>query len=189
MLPVSRSVSSRTWATVFSAIPTIGAAGVIALTVAGQQAASLLIDRFGYTTGNVATAVLIATVLTTAGMLLGSTAGGWLSDRTGRRRPFVLAAGIVIALALLLLGAGAIAAALAARRAYGRAQAQLERLRVEFFDVAAVVHLLRKVVWWVPDFSVERYRPQLRALHERIEADGVFVAWSSRVLVEARRPA
>ncbi|WP_305783519.1 MFS transporter [Symbioplanes lichenis] len=61
----------------------------------------LLIDRFGYTTGNVATAVLIGTVLTTAGMLLGSTVGGWLSDRTGRRRPFVLAAGVVVALALV----------------------------------------------------------------------------------------
>jgi bacterial/archaeal transporter family-2 protein len=33
--------------TVFSAIPSIGAASVVALTVAGQQAASLLIDRVG----------------------------------------------------------------------------------------------------------------------------------------------
>jgi SAM-dependent methyltransferase len=62
-----------------------------------------------------------------------------------------------------------------------------ERLRVEFFDVAAIVHLLRKVVWLVPDFDVDRYRPQLLALHERIRADGVYVAWSSRVLVEAVR--
>jgi SAM-dependent methyltransferase len=62
-----------------------------------------------------------------------------------------------------------------------------ERLRVEFFDVAAVVHLLRKVVWLVPDFTVERYLPQLRAVHERIRADGVFVARSSRVLIEAHR--
>lgn len=33
--------------TVFSAMPSIGAANVVALTVAGQQAASLLIDRLG----------------------------------------------------------------------------------------------------------------------------------------------
>jgi hypothetical protein len=62
-----------------------------------------------------------------------------------------------------------------------------ERLRVEIHDVAAVVYLLRKVVWWVPGFSVERYRDRLRELHERIEGAGPFVAHSSRVLVEARR--
>jgi transporter family-2 protein len=33
--------------TVFSAIPAIGAASVVALTVAGQQAASVLVDQFG----------------------------------------------------------------------------------------------------------------------------------------------
>jgi bacterial/archaeal transporter family-2 protein len=33
--------------TVFSAIPNIGAASVVALTVAGQQAAALFIDRLG----------------------------------------------------------------------------------------------------------------------------------------------
>ncbi|SES13245.1 Methyltransferase domain-containing protein [Streptomyces sp. yr375] len=42
-----------------------------------------------------------------------------------------------------------------------------ERLRVEFHDIAAVVHFLRKVVWMVPGFTVEAYRPRLRALHER----------------------
>ncbi|MCO1658645.1 class I SAM-dependent methyltransferase [Pseudonocardia humida] len=63
-----------------------------------------------------------------------------------------------------------------------------ERLRVEFFDIAAVVHLLRKVIWWVPDFDVERDDRQLRGLHDRIRTDGSFVAWSSRVLIEARRP-
>jgi SAM-dependent methyltransferase len=64
---------------------------------------------------------------------------------------------------------------------------RLERLRIELFDVGAVVYLLRKLVWWVPGFSVERHRDRLRALHEQIEADGVFVAHSSRVLVEARK--
>ena len=60
--------------------------------------------------------------------------------------------------------------------------------RVEFFDVAAVVHFLRKVVWTVPDFTVERYRDRLRALHGVIERDGRFVAHSQRYLIEARRP-
>jgi SAM-dependent methyltransferase len=63
-----------------------------------------------------------------------------------------------------------------------------ERLRIEFHDIAAVVHFLRKVVWMVPGFTVEEYAPRLRALHERIEAEGPFVAHSSRHLVEARRP-
>ncbi|MFG1671984.1 class I SAM-dependent methyltransferase [Streptomyces sp. Y7] len=63
-----------------------------------------------------------------------------------------------------------------------------EELRMEFHDIAAVVHFLRKVIWMVPGFTVEAYRPQLRALHERIESDGPFVAHSTRHLFEARRP-
>ncbi|MGW2380366.1 class I SAM-dependent methyltransferase [Streptomyces sp. NPDC001658] len=63
-----------------------------------------------------------------------------------------------------------------------------ERLRMEFYDIAAVVHFLRKVIWMVPDFTVEKYEPELRALHERIESEGPFVAHSSRHLVEARKP-
>jgi SAM-dependent methyltransferase len=61
--------------------------------------------------------------------------------------------------------------------------------RVEFFDVAAVVHFLRKVVWTVPDFTVERYRDRLRDLHERIGRDGRFAAHSQRYLIEARAAA
>ncbi|MEU7378972.1 MULTISPECIES: methyltransferase domain-containing protein [unclassified Streptomyces] len=62
-----------------------------------------------------------------------------------------------------------------------------ERLRVEFHDIGAVVHFLRKVVWMVPGFTVEAYEPRLRALHERIESRGPFVAHSTRHLFEARR--
>ncbi len=65
---------------------------------------------------------------------------------------------------------------------------RMERLRMQFFDIGAVVYFLRKVIWTVPDFSVERYRHRLRDLHEQIERDGVFVAHSSRVLVEAEAP-
>jgi SAM-dependent methyltransferase len=66
---------------------------------------------------------------------------------------------------------------------------RMERLRVEFFDIGAVIYFLRKVVWTVPDFTVDGYRDQLRVLHQRIESDGPFVAHSTRVLVEARKPA
>jgi len=65
---------------------------------------------------------------------------------------------------------------------------RMERMRVEFFDVGAVIYFLRKVVWTVPDFTVQRYRERLRELHECIEADGSFLAHSTRVLVEARKP-
>ncbi|MGX9883845.1 class I SAM-dependent methyltransferase [Streptomyces sp. NPDC002276] len=63
-----------------------------------------------------------------------------------------------------------------------------ERLRMEFNDVGAVVHFLRKVIWMVPDFTVEAYEPQLRSLHERIEATGPFVAHSTRHLFDVRKP-
>jgi SAM-dependent methyltransferase len=60
---------------------------------------------------------------------------------------------------------------------------------MEFNDIAAVVHFLRKVIWTVPDFTVERYRSPLQTLHRRIEDEGPFVAHSERFLIEARRPA
>ena len=61
------------------------------------------------------------------------------------------------------------------------------RLRIEIFDVAAVIYLLRKVVWWVPGFTVDGYRRRLRELHEQIQREGPFVAHSTRHLIEARR--
>lgn len=63
-----------------------------------------------------------------------------------------------------------------------------ERLRMEFADIGAVVYFLRKVIWTVPDFTVEAYRDRLHALHRRIETGGPFVAHSSRHLIELRKP-
>jgi SAM-dependent methyltransferase len=62
-------------------------------------------------------------------------------------------------------------------------------LRMEFHDVAAVVHFLRKVLWIVPGFTVDAYRDRLAAMHELITRDGAFVAHSTRFLFEAVRPA
>ncbi|OHV36558.1 MULTISPECIES: class I SAM-dependent methyltransferase [Pseudofrankia] len=61
-------------------------------------------------------------------------------------------------------------------------------LRATFNDVGAVVHFLRKVLWTIPGFTVDRYRDRLFALHERIRQDGPFVTHAQRFLVEARRP-
>jgi SAM-dependent methyltransferase len=62
-----------------------------------------------------------------------------------------------------------------------------ETLRSEFFDIGAVVYFLRKVMWLVPGFTVEAYRERLRAVHERIKADGSFVSSAPRFLIEARK--
>jgi SAM-dependent methyltransferase len=62
------------------------------------------------------------------------------------------------------------------------------RCRMEIRDIGAVVYLLRKCVWWVPDFSVERYADTLRRLDRQMRTEGPFVANSTRFLVEAARP-
>jgi SAM-dependent methyltransferase len=62
------------------------------------------------------------------------------------------------------------------------------RCRMEIRDIGAVVYLLRKCVWWVPDFTVERYADRLRELDRQIRTDGPFVAHSTRYLIEAVRP-
>lgn len=64
----------------------------------------------------------------------------------------------------------------------------LERTRVAFFDVGAVVYFLRLVPWIVPGFTVPKYRERFRELHETIDRDGTFETTSSRTLVEAHRP-
>jgi SAM-dependent methyltransferase len=62
------------------------------------------------------------------------------------------------------------------------------RGRMEFYDIAAVVHFLRKVIWIVPGFTVDRYRARLRDLHEQIAGNGPFVATTVRFLFEAHKP-
>jgi SAM-dependent methyltransferase len=64
---------------------------------------------------------------------------------------------------------------------------QTARLRMEFFDIGAVVWILRKCVWWVPDFTVELYLPKLVELDARMRSEGRFVAHSTRHLIVAER--
>jgi SAM-dependent methyltransferase len=63
-----------------------------------------------------------------------------------------------------------------------------QALRMEFHDIGAVVHFLRKVIWIVPGFTVDHYRNRLGRLHEQIQATGPFVAHAQRLLIDARRP-
>ncbi|NHZ41697.1 class I SAM-dependent methyltransferase [Massilia aquatica] len=61
------------------------------------------------------------------------------------------------------------------------------RCRMLFHDVGAVVWILRKCVWWVPDFSVAKYHDELLALDRRMRQGEPFVTYSTRHLIEARR--
>jgi SAM-dependent methyltransferase len=63
-----------------------------------------------------------------------------------------------------------------------------ERLRMEFFDAGAVVYFLRKVIWTVPGFTVDKYHDRLLQLHQHIQEQGAFIAHSTRTLIEARKP-
>lgn len=61
------------------------------------------------------------------------------------------------------------------------------RCRMEFFDVGAVVWILRKCVWWVPGFSVAEHEARLRELDAQMREGRPFVAHSTRHLIDARR--
>jgi SAM-dependent methyltransferase len=62
-----------------------------------------------------------------------------------------------------------------------------QALRVEFFDVGAVVYFLRKVLWTVPGFTVDGYAEPLARMHAHIQANGSFVCHARRFLIEARK--
>jgi hypothetical protein len=95
-----------------------------------------------------------------------------------------------------MMGPQPVDPARSAQVAVARAQAaglvvaglQEQALRVEFYDVGAVVHFLRKVPWTVPGFSVDGYMDQLARMHRRIASRGSFVSHAQRFLIEARKP-
>ncbi|CEH07057.1 class I SAM-dependent methyltransferase [Propionibacterium freudenreichii] len=60
-------------------------------------------------------------------------------------------------------------------------------LRIEYFDIGAIVWILRKCPWWVPDFSPDRYHDQLVRLDAQLRAGRPFIDHSSRHLIDARR--
>ncbi|MCY0933363.1 MFS transporter [Streptomyces sp. H34-S4] len=62
-----------------------------------------LMDRLGVAETDVASKMFTTTLVTVGGVVVGSLAGGWLSDATGRRKPFVLASAFVIGVGLLLI--------------------------------------------------------------------------------------
>ncbi|MGH3305450.1 MAG: SAM-dependent methyltransferase, partial [Streptosporangiaceae bacterium] len=63
-----------------------------------------------------------------------------------------------------------------------------QTLRLEFFDVGAVVYFLRKVLWTVPGFTVAGYAEPIARMHAHISERGSFVSHAPRFLIEARKP-
>jgi len=61
------------------------------------------------------------------------------------------------------------------------------RCRMAFHDIGAIVWILRKCVWWVPDFSVARYSDELHQLDTQLRGGQPFVTSSTRHLIDARR--
>ena len=57
-----------------------------------------------------------------------------------------------------------------------------------FRDIGAVVFYLRIISWQVPDFTVEKYRDRLYAIHQSILRDGALLTHSHRIVIEARKP-
>ena len=57
-----------------------------------------------------------------------------------------------------------------------------------FHDIGALIYFLRKVPRQVPDFSIEGYDGQLRALHEQMSAGEPFRDRAVRFLIEAVHP-
>jgi SAM-dependent methyltransferase len=95
-----------------------------------------------------------------------------------------------------MMGAQPVHSARNAERAVAQAQTaglrivdlREQALQVEFFDVAAVVHFLKKVLWTVPGFTVAGYAGPLARMHEHIQEHGRFVCRSQRFLIEVCKP-
>lgn len=66
-------------------------------------------------------------------------------------------------------------------------QQQEYRGRDMFNDVGAIVWYLTRVPWQVPDFSIDRYRDRLSAIHQRIQEHGPIDAGSHHFLIEAQK--
>lgn len=56
-----------------------------------------------------------------------------------------------------------------------------------FLNVGAVAYYLTAIPWPIDDFSVEKYRGRLLAMHEHIQEHGRFTVRDERFLVEAVR--
>ncbi|MCG3222970.1 MAG: SAM-dependent methyltransferase [Candidatus Heimdallarchaeota archaeon] len=56
-----------------------------------------------------------------------------------------------------------------------------------FFDIGAVVFFLKIVPWAISDFSIEKYKDKLFALHEKIFAEGYIEVKNPRFMIVAKK--
>jgi len=61
-----------------------------------------ILDRLGQSPAEATRTIALSTVLMTTGALTGAVVGGWLSDRTGRRKPFVFVSTLIAVAGLAL---------------------------------------------------------------------------------------
>ena len=54
-----------------------------------------------------------------------------------------------------------------------------------FADIGVVVFYLKVIEWQIPNFSIQKYRDRLLAMHEHILSNGSFQAQAHRFLIEA----
>jgi MFS family permease len=62
-----------------------------------------LTEKFRLTEQGAISTILLANLASTVGMVISSPIGGFLSDRLGKRRPFVAAAGVIMVVGLVIL--------------------------------------------------------------------------------------
>jgi len=56
-----------------------------------------------------------------------------------------------------------------------------------FYDIGAIVYLLKAIPWFIEDFSEDKYKDRLWELHVRITEDGYYDMPQHRFLVVARK--
>jgi len=59
---------------------------------------------------------------------------------------------------------------------------------ISFFDVGAIVYYLKAIPWEVPDFSVDRFKPELLGLQRRLDETGALRFDEGRFVIRARKP-
>jgi SAM-dependent methyltransferase len=59
---------------------------------------------------------------------------------------------------------------------------------ISFLDVGALVYYLKAIPWEVPDFSVDRFRPELLGLQRRLDETGALRFDEGRFVIRARKP-
>ena len=61
-------------------------------------------------------------------------------------------------------------------------------LASHFYDIGAVLFFLKIIEWQIPEFTPQRYRERLLAMHRHISEFGAFEAKAQRFLIQARKP-